>query len=80
MGDLSSASSGRSIATTPFNAGGALFPRLMVAVGAIAVILAGFYIGNRLTDADFESRRDTTTRVLSDPMKDSLRPTKETAE
>jgi len=41
---------------------------LWIAVGTLAVVLAGYYIADRLMDSDTESRRESTVRMIDDAL------------
>ncbi|MCA9231202.1 MAG: hypothetical protein KDA57_11150 [Planctomycetales bacterium] len=49
-------------------------PYLLIALGALMTIAAGFYVGNRLLEGRMEKRRETTERVITSPMKQALEP------
>jgi hypothetical protein len=50
----------------------AAFPYALILAGTIVVVGAGLYIRDRMLDSDRERRHDTITRVVDDPLRESL--------
>ncbi|QDU87727.1 hypothetical protein Pla175_10930 [Pirellulimonas nuda] len=51
---------------------GAAVPYALIAAGTLGVIAMGVYVGQRMLSAGGESRKDTTLRVMADPMGERL--------
>jgi hypothetical protein len=51
---------------------GRAVPYALIAFGALAVIVAGFYISGRIREGNRERRQDTVERVSNDGMTESL--------